>query len=89
MYDRNRILSRSFRNYLREYNAANAFTSLDVHIYDRIVRGREPSPFVIYGVLYRRIGVLLQNQGEDAMYAQLYIYNPGVALDTCHKKIHI
>ncbi|KAF6137334.1 hypothetical protein GIB67_036371 [Kingdonia uniflora] len=37
LYDGNGILSRSFRNYLRDYNAANAFTSLGVHMDDRIV----------------------------------------------------
>ncbi|KAF6174394.1 hypothetical protein GIB67_034151 [Kingdonia uniflora] len=53
---------------------------------DRIVRGQGPSPFVIHRVLYHRIGALLPNQGEDVMYAQLYIYNPSAALDTRHKR---
>ncbi|KAF6158356.1 hypothetical protein GIB67_022436 [Kingdonia uniflora] len=39
LYDENGILSRSFQNYLREYNTANAFTSLGVHMDDRIIRG--------------------------------------------------
>ncbi|KAF6177132.1 hypothetical protein GIB67_005120 [Kingdonia uniflora] len=37
--DGNGILSRSFRNYLREYNIANALTSLGVHMDDRLVQG--------------------------------------------------
>ncbi|KAF6171105.1 hypothetical protein GIB67_020584 [Kingdonia uniflora] len=37
LYNGNGILSRSFRNYLREYNAAIAFTSLGIHMDDRIV----------------------------------------------------
>ncbi|KAF6171342.1 hypothetical protein GIB67_020409 [Kingdonia uniflora] len=85
LYDGNEILSRSFQNYLREYNAANAFTNLGVHMDDRIVRGRGPSPFVIHEVLHHRIGALLPNQDEDAMYAQLYIYNLRAALDTRYK----
>ncbi|KAF6167555.1 hypothetical protein GIB67_031756 [Kingdonia uniflora] len=49
---------------------------------DRVIPGRGPFSFAIYGELYHRIGALLPNQGHEVMYAQLYIYNPGTTLHT-------
>ncbi|KAF6141620.1 hypothetical protein GIB67_001172 [Kingdonia uniflora] len=67
LYDGNKPRSRSFRKYIREYNAANVFTSLGVTMADRLILGREPSSFVIHGELYHRIGALLPNQGQEAI----------------------
>ncbi|KAF6159405.1 hypothetical protein GIB67_032176 [Kingdonia uniflora] len=86
LYDGKEPRSRSFRKYIREYNAANAFTSLGVTMDDRVIPGRGPSSFVIHGELHHRIGALLPNQGQEAMYEQLYIYNPGTTLHTRQRR---
>ncbi|KAF6159666.1 hypothetical protein GIB67_029924 [Kingdonia uniflora] len=86
LYDGTGTHSRSFRKYMQKYNASNAFTSLGVHMDDRVVHGRGPSSFVIHGELHYRIGALTPNHQHDASYAQLYIYNPGAALNTRHKR---
>ncbi|KAF6147286.1 hypothetical protein GIB67_009769 [Kingdonia uniflora] len=49
---------------------------------DRVIPWRGPSYFIIHRELHHRIGALFPNQGQEAMYAQLYIYNPGAALHT-------
>ncbi|KAF6166178.1 hypothetical protein GIB67_023888 [Kingdonia uniflora] len=54
---------------MREYNASNAFTSLGVHMDDRVVHGRGPSSFVMHGELHHRIGSLIPNHEQDAFYA--------------------
>ncbi|KAF6167543.1 hypothetical protein GIB67_031744 [Kingdonia uniflora] len=71
---------------MREYNAANAFTSLGVHMDDRVPHGRGPSSFVIHGELHHRIGALVPNKEQEASYAQLYIYNPSTSINTHHKR---
>ncbi|KAF6170677.1 hypothetical protein GIB67_015629 [Kingdonia uniflora] len=53
---------------------------------DRVILGRGPSSFVIHGELHHQIGALLPNQGQEAMYAQLYIYNPSEALHTRQRR---
>ncbi|KAF6171457.1 hypothetical protein GIB67_017981 [Kingdonia uniflora] len=69
--DGNEPRSRSFQKYIREYNAANAFTSLGVTMDDRVIPEKGPFSFVIHGELHHRIGVLLPNQGQEPMYAHL------------------
>ncbi|KAF6170676.1 hypothetical protein GIB67_015628, partial [Kingdonia uniflora] len=87
LYEGNNPNLRSFWKYIREYNSSNnAFTSLGVHMGDRVIHGRGPSFFVIHRELHHRIRALSSNQGHEAMYAQLYIYNPGTTLNTCHKR---
>ncbi|KAF6142569.1 hypothetical protein GIB67_039533 [Kingdonia uniflora] len=49
---------------------------------DQVIPGRGPSSFVIHRELHHRIGALLPNQGQEALYAQLYIYNPDTTLHT-------
>ncbi|KAF6138069.1 hypothetical protein GIB67_033483 [Kingdonia uniflora] len=71
---------------MREYNASNAFMSLGAHMDDRVVHRRGPSSFVIHGELHHRIGSLTPNHEQDASYTQLYICNPGIALNTYHKR---
>ncbi|KAF6136071.1 hypothetical protein GIB67_000475 [Kingdonia uniflora] len=53
---------------------------------DRVILGRGASSFVIHGELHHRIGTLLPNQGQEVMYAQLYICNPGVALPSRQRR---
>ncbi|KAF6161512.1 hypothetical protein GIB67_009391 [Kingdonia uniflora] len=86
LYDGNEPRSRSFQKYIREYNAANAFKSLEVTMDDRVILGRGPSSFAIHGELHLRIGILLPNQGQKVMHVQLYIYNPGIALYTRQRR---
>ncbi|KAF6171528.1 hypothetical protein GIB67_018052, partial [Kingdonia uniflora] len=62
------------------------FTILGVTIDDRVFLGRGPSSFVINKELHHQLGDLLPNQGQEAMYAQLYIYNPGAALYTHQRR---
>ncbi|KAF6163089.1 hypothetical protein GIB67_006648 [Kingdonia uniflora] len=71
---------------MQEYNVANAFTGLGVHMDNRVAPGRGPSSFVIHGELYHRIGALVPNEEQEAYYAQLYIYNPSVSFNTHHKR---
>ncbi|KAF6144579.1 hypothetical protein GIB67_006071 [Kingdonia uniflora] len=86
LYDGNELRSRSFRKYIREYNVANAFTSLGVIMDDRVIPGRGPSSFIIHRKLHHRIGALLPNQGQEVIYAQLYIYNSGTAFHTRQRR---
>ncbi|KAF6163601.1 hypothetical protein GIB67_022166 [Kingdonia uniflora] len=65
---------------------ANAFTSLGVHMDNRVAHGRGPTSFVIHDELHHRIGALVPNEKQEASYAQLYIYNPGASLNTRHKR---
>ncbi|KAF6175137.1 hypothetical protein GIB67_022818, partial [Kingdonia uniflora] len=65
---------------------ANAFTSLGVHMDNRVAHGRGPTSFVIHNELYHRIGILVPNEEYEESYAQLYVYNPGVSLNTRHKR---
>ncbi|KAF6164267.1 hypothetical protein GIB67_010237 [Kingdonia uniflora] len=78
-YDDDSSHAKSFRSHIREYNASNAFTSLGVKLDDRIL---SPKPFSIYGELKHRVGVLLPDLGEQAAYAQLYIYDSASTLNT-------
>ncbi|PIA36704.1 hypothetical protein AQUCO_03300131v1 [Aquilegia coerulea] len=49
---------------MREYNSANAFTSLGVQMDDRVLGGRGPRPFTIHGELHHRTGSLLPDQDQ-------------------------
>ncbi|KAI0061143.1 hypothetical protein BV25DRAFT_1775338, partial [Artomyces pyxidatus] len=74
-------VAKEFREHIRSYNSALAFTSLGVHIEESINNGRGPYAFVIRGELCHRIGSLLPAEGTPPSYAQLYIYDPQAALD--------
>lgn len=81
LYDGNDDKSKSFRRYTRVYNATNAFTSLGATLDPRVLTGRGPTSFTIHGELRHRTGSLLPQSGQDAAYAQLYIYDPDSALE--------
>ena len=87
LYDRNNDQSKFFRSYTRVYNAANAFTSLGATLDPRVLSGRGPTSFTIHGELRHRTGSLQPQPGQDASYAQLYIYDPNLALKI-HNRIH-
>jgi len=70
-----------FRSKIQQYNSALAFTSLEVDVDHQRVQGSGPSSFCIHGALHHLMGTLLPNEGQDASYAQLYIYDPQEATD--------
>lgn len=80
LFEGNDARSVSFRNHMREYNNAFAFTSLGVTLDDKIFNGQGPMPFVIHGELKHRTGALLPDDGHEAKFSQLYIYDPAEAL---------
>ncbi|KAF6148020.1 hypothetical protein GIB67_024195 [Kingdonia uniflora] len=82
LYDKDSSHAKSFRSHIREYNIANAFTSLRVKLDDRILNGRGPKPFSIYRELKHRVWALLPDLGKQAAYAQLYIYDSASTLNT-------
>ncbi|XP_058225284.1 uncharacterized protein LOC131334340 [Rhododendron vialii] len=86
LYDGDDDRSISFRKHSREYNATNAFTSLGATLDPRMLSGRGPTSFTIHGELRHRVGSLLPQQGKDASYAQLYIYDPASALEVRNRR---
>lgn len=73
-------MSASFRDNIRQYNAALAFTSLGADIVETVNDGRGPYVFKVHGELYHRIGSLLPREDVHPTYAQLYFYDPQDAL---------
>ena len=71
----------SFRERIRQYNAAFAFTSVGVKFDESITRSSGPYAFKIHGALYHRTGALVPEEGANASYAQLYILDPEEALN--------
>lgn len=74
--------AREFRDNIRQYNAAFAFTSLGVEIDEAINRhgGRAPYVFRIHGELCHLSGSLLPVEGRPPVFSQLYIFDPRMAL---------
>ncbi|CEG70247.1 hypothetical protein RMATCC62417_06179 [Rhizopus microsporus] len=75
---------RHFKNNLRQYNAAFAFTSLTCDIVSAEERNANNSrgglnTFQIHGALCHRQGPLLSVEGNTPSYAQLYVYDPSYA----------
>ena len=83
-------VSKEFRSNIRQYNNAFAFTSLGVPK-RRIVThnhrgGSGPYSFRIQGELCHWSGSLAPNEGEDPVFAQLYIYDPATALEARRRR---
>ncbi|KAF9777699.1 hypothetical protein BJ322DRAFT_522135 [Thelephora terrestris] len=71
-----------FRQHIRQYNAALAFTSLGVEVDNSVNQGGGGPPvFRIHGELRHQLGSLFPRRGDRPSYAQLYIYDPHEALD--------
>ncbi|MEG1462959.1 MAG: helitron helicase-like domain-containing protein, partial [Anaerorhabdus sp.] len=70
-------VAKHFRENIRRYNAAFAFTSLNCNV----VRpdGMGNFPFQIQGQMYHTQGPLVANGATTPRYAQLYIYDPEIA----------
>jgi hypothetical protein len=69
----NDIRAKEFQMNIRQYNAANAFTSLGAEVDNSILQGNAPYSFRIHGELRHQAGSLLPEPGREALYAQLYI----------------
>ena len=63
-----------FRENIRRYNAAFAFTSLGANLDDRLT-GNGFRPFQIHGEIYHQIGILDPEPGNRPVYAQHYLYD--------------
>lgn len=79
--------AKEFRENIRQYNAALAFTSVKASTDDAInhasANSDRPRPWVyrIHGVIYHSAGPLEPEPGRRRAYAQLYVYDPRAALD--------
>ena len=77
-------IGNAFRNHIRNYNQALAFTSVGRTVDDSLNRtGAGPYSFRLHGELIHRAGSLLPPQGDSPTWAQLYIYDSTQALDFC------
>src|SRR6202050_1525748 len=72
--------ARKFRDGIRQYNAAFAFTSVAVDVDQTILNGRGPYSFRMHGALHHKMGALHPHNPQRPSYAQLYIYDPQAAL---------
>ncbi len=74
--------ARNFRERIRQYNCAFAFTSVAVKVDEAILNGARAGPysFKIHGGLYHSMGTLHPQEGRRPSYAQLYIYDEQAAL---------
>jgi hypothetical protein len=72
--------AKTFRENIRCYNSAFAMTSVGVEQDMQINNGQGPYVYRIHGALYHRIGSLLPPDGQDPVYAQLYLHDGNDAL---------
>ena len=69
-------LSKSFKDNIRQYNAAFAFTSLGVKIDHTVTSAAGSYSFKISGELHHLSGALLPQENQPEVYAQIYIHDP-------------
>ncbi|KAF5931764.1 hypothetical protein HYC85_027935 [Camellia sinensis] len=86
LYDGNNDQLKSFRSYTKVYNTANAFTSLCATLDPRVLSGKGPTSVTIHGELRHRTRSLQPQPGQDASYAQLYIYDPYSSLEIRNRR---
>jgi hypothetical protein len=74
--------AKHFRDNIRQYNNAFAFTSVGVDVDNTLLNTPGPQVFKIHGALYHRHGALIPpSEDMTPTYAQLYIHDPTVALE--------
>jgi len=72
--------SRSFRLILRRWNELFAFTSIKFNMDKRMNEiGTTFQVFQVHGAMYHRQGPLVPAGGRDALYSQIYLYDPAYA----------
>ncbi|ORE00884.1 hypothetical protein BCV72DRAFT_180820, partial [Rhizopus microsporus var. microsporus] len=91
LLERTDTQGRHFKDNLRQYNAAFAFTSLGCDIVspeDRVSNNSNNNnnrgglnAFQIHGALCHRQGLLTPVEGSEPSYAQLYIFDPSSAAE--------
>jgi hypothetical protein len=75
--------SRAFRGDLRRWNSLFAFTSIKFNMDNRTGDiGGTFQLFQVHGALYHRQGPLVPAGGRDALYSQIYLYDPALAART-------
>ena len=72
--------AKQFHQNIRQYNSAFTFTSLGATFDQSLLQGNGPYVLRLHGELYHNHGALLPNDGAPPAYAQLYIYDPAMAL---------
>ena len=79
--------ARSFREKIRQYNCAFAFTSVAVNIDNALLNRAGPYCFRIHGELHHLMGSLEPDHDpNEGTYAQLYIYDPAAAIDVRNRR---
>jgi hypothetical protein len=73
--------AKHFRNVIRQYNCALAFTSFSAKESNDNSQNHGPWVWKSGYTIYHRVGSLIPDAVRDAKYAQLYFYDPGEALD--------
>ncbi len=76
----NEVDAKDFRQRIRSYNNALAFTSVGANL-DTSVAQPGNYTYRLRGELYHRMGSLLPQLGEAPKFAQLYISDPHAELD--------
>jgi len=72
--------SRLFRQHIRRWNTLFAFTSLSFNADARTgATGQGLQLFQIHGAIYHQQGPLVPPGGRDALYSQIYLYDPDQA----------
>jgi len=73
--------SRSFQLILRRWNELFAFTSIQLNMDKRMNEmGTTFQVFQVHGAMYHRQGPLVPGGGRDALYSQIYLYDPAYAV---------
>ncbi len=72
--------AKDFRQHIRSYNNALAFTSVGANL-DTSVAQPGNYTYRLRGELYHRMGSLLPQPGKEPKFAQLYISDPRAELD--------
>ena len=76
----NNVRSRRFRQNIRSYNSALAFTSAGVKLDERLTPNGIYT-YRIHGQVYHRIGSLIPEQGQIPKFSQLYVYDTNHELE--------
>jgi hypothetical protein len=75
LYFKNDRKSKFFLQNIRSFNSMFAFTSIGAKIDKTENNGRTPPIFVMNGENYHQLGSLLQHEGHQPKFSQLYIYD--------------